>query len=70
MSISDNQRKKMKSAPSKTSDHTAKQPKVMACTCAHDFQDQRYGTGNRLHNPRKMGAYACTVCGRLKDLKG
>lgn len=45
----------------------AKAPIVRSCNCQHEFQDQRYGKGLRLHNPRKEGKYACTVCGSLKE---
>jgi len=40
---------------------------VLQCTCKHDFQDQIYGKGMRLHNVSQGGtgkdkvAY-CTVC--------
>lgn len=44
--------------------------KVMACACAHAYQDGRYGGGMRLHNraptvgsPEKR-KWVCTVCGR------
>lgn len=45
-------------------DHTGKNTAVLECVCEHPFQDQRYGKGKRLHNPRKDGKYCCTVCGR------
>ena len=46
-------------------------PKAAKCTCAHDFQDARYGRGVRLHNPAtgksgEMDALRCTVCGARK----
>jgi predicted SprT family Zn-dependent metalloprotease len=56
----------MKSSPGQK-DHTQKSTKILACTCKHEFQDQRYGPGMRVHNPRKEKTYACTVCGREKD---
>ncbi len=40
--------------------------KVKKCNCKNDFQDERYGKGNRLHNERggkNRGSYRCTVCG-------
>lgn len=48
--------------------------KVMHCTCKHEFQDQTYGKGNRVHNPIKGKTTTdqrvrCTVCGNEKDLK-
>jgi len=48
-------------------DHTQKDTKILPCTCQSEYQDQRYGKGNRVHNPRKEKTYACTVCGREKD---
>ena len=36
---------------------------VKFCTCFSNYQDKKYGKGNRLHNlTRKEGA-RCTVCG-------
>ena len=44
-------------------------PVVRRCTCKSPYQDQLYGPGMRLHNPKKTGAvgnddwgYSCTVC--------
>ena len=42
-------------------------PKVISCSCKHEFQDQQYGKGMRLFN--EMGkdqnsSYRCTVCGK------
>lgn len=48
---------------------TAASPKILPCSCKHDFQDQRHGQSNRVHNPCKRGdatAYRCTVCGNVK----
>ncbi len=47
--------------------HDAKAPRVMDCSCPHEFQDSRYGKGKRLHNPHKGGKYGCTVCGKEKE---
>ena len=35
------------------------------CTCHHQYQDEKYGQGQRVHN---IGAkdYSCTVCGKSK----
>lgn len=45
--------------------------KVIACTCKHEFQDKRYGIGQRVHNEmradNKKGLYRCTVCGNVKN---
>jgi hypothetical protein len=42
--------------------------KVFHCTCKSDYQDEVYGKGNRLFNPRgkgdKIDGYRCTVCGK------
>lgn len=36
---------------------------IKKCTCRHEYQDERYGKGNRVHNMTKddKNAY-CTVC--------
>lgn len=36
--------------------------RIMRCTCTHEFQDQVYGKGMRVHNVSKTGYAACTVC--------
>lgn len=38
------------------------------CNCAHEYQDQKYGAGIRVHNlAGKKGATVaiCTVCGKV-----
>ncbi len=45
--------------------HTGSSPKVIACNCNHEYQDAKYGKGQRLHNPRKGDTWACTVCGKV-----
>lgn len=35
--------------------------KIIRCSCAHKFQDQRYGKQMRLHNKNEKG-FSCTVC--------
>ena len=54
-------------------DHTAAPMKILPCTCtgtkAMEYQDKRYGKGNRAHNPGKSGQsieYRCTCCGKRK----
>lgn len=43
---------------------------VQPCKCEHQFQDERYGKGMRLHNISKDGEKAtCTVCGEKKGRK-
>ncbi len=39
--------------------------KIIKCKCKHDYQDEKYGKGNRVHNPTVKG-YRCTVCGDEK----
>lgn len=56
----------------KTETKVVVQPKkksvVKQCSCMHDFQDNKYGYGMRLHtvgvgeNPKCK----CTVCGKSK----
>lgn len=36
--------------------------RIIKCTCEHEFQDQLYGKGMRVHNVTKDGFAACTVC--------
>lgn len=49
-------------------DHTIKNCKISSCTCKHEYQDKKYGNGNRVFNPRKGGEYTCTVCGVKKTI--
>ena len=48
--------------------------KVFKCNCKSEFQDEIYGKGNRLFNPRgkgeKLDGYRCTVCGREVGTSG
>jgi hypothetical protein len=39
--------------------------KVVRCTCAHKYQDELYGAGNRMANELRNGQYCCTVCGSI-----
>lgn len=47
--------------------------KILNCTCHHEFQDERYGKGRRVHNPLKVGAkgqtpsFRCTVCEKVRE---
>ncbi len=41
---------------------------ILRCSCKHEFQDERYGRGMRVHNPcsdkgPRSGQATCTVCG-------
>ena len=47
---------------------------IRPCTCRHPFQDQKYGTGLRVHNQMQVvkGApaqYRCTVCGHETEVR-
>ena len=39
---------------------------ILACTCQHDYQDNEYGKGQRVHNLREKDGvfkgWRCTVC--------
>ena len=37
---------------------------IKKCTCAHEYQDRKYGKGNRVWNPTLKGI-RCTVCATL-----
>ena len=42
---------------------------VLTCTCKHEYQDKKYGKGNRVFNtkdPSKSTKYRCTVCKKEK----
>ena len=46
--------------------------KAIKCTCVHEFQDQNYGMGMRLHTKVKQKVstdktWRCTVCGKERD---
>ena len=34
---------------------------VIKCKCTHEYQDKKYGRGNRVYVPTAKGA-RCTVC--------
>lgn len=43
---------------------------VMPCECLHQFQDNHYGLGKRVHNQcgeLAAGGWRCTVCGKQKS---
>lgn len=45
--------------------------KVLTCTCVHKFQDERYGTGRRVHNPVEKSStdmWRCTVCSKERTV--
>lgn len=41
--------------------------KILSCTCAHEYQDARYGAGLRVHNSvgKIKNGWRCTVCSRI-----
>lgn len=44
---------------------------ILKCNCKHEYQEVKYGNGNRLHTPKlvvqgKKPEYTCTVCGTKK----
>lgn len=40
---------------------------ILHCTCKHEWQDQRYGRGLRVHNQKKNLDWRCTVCGNVQS---
>lgn len=45
---------------------------IKKCKCKHEYQDNEYGKGLRVHNESKSRvqgrkAWTCTVCGTKKD---
>ncbi len=44
---------------------------IRPCNCEHEYQDEKYGKGMRVHNQaggRGLGQvkWTCTVCGKVK----
>lgn len=37
---------------------------IKSCNCKHEYQDSKYGKGNRVKICNTSGTYVCTVCGR------
>ena len=44
--------------------------RIMQCSCQHPFQDQRYGSSQRVHNhtTNPIG-WRCVICGKHKGEK-
>jgi hypothetical protein len=43
---------------------------IRECGCKHEYQDEKYGKGKRVHNkcrPKQGEAWRCTVCGATKN---
>lgn len=44
---------------------------IIRCDCESNFQDQKYGKGNRVFNPTmKPNIYRCTICMKPKTFLG
>lgn len=44
-------------------------PRILSCSCKHEYQDQRYGKGKRVHTATKDDeVYRCTVCGKTTKI--
>lgn len=41
---------------------------IVKCACRHQFQDEVYGAGMRVHNPCNKGL-RCTVCSNIATSK-
>lgn len=44
---------------------------ILKCNCNHEYQDEKYGKKNRVHNKLSESRsdnmkYKCTVCGKSK----
>jgi len=44
--------------------------RILPCSCKHEFQDSRYGVGNRVMNQGRSanageGRWRCTVCAKV-----
>lgn len=43
---------------------------IVKCSCKHDFQDEKYGKGNRVANLSKDDkTCTCTVCSTKHNVK-
>jgi hypothetical protein len=42
---------------------------IIRCTCQQDFQDEKYGKGNRQANVMRTGQLRCTGCGTIAGIK-
>jgi len=46
---------------------------ILKCNCKHEYQDKKYGKGERVHNEcqstKNKGLYRCTVCGNLRSIR-
>jgi len=46
---------------------------IVRCKCKHEYQDKKYGKGNRVHNEcssriKGQKIVRCTVCGNTKQV--
>jgi hypothetical protein len=44
----------------------AREAAILPCNCSHDYQDEKYGRGKRVHNPTMNGQFRCTICSSVK----
>ena len=49
------------------------QAKIKKCSCVSQYQDERYGQGNRVHSYAPRGnngspGWRCTICGDVKPI--
>ena len=42
---------------------------IAKCDCINEFQDIRYGKGNRVHNSTTKFKIRCVVCGKEQSPK-
>lgn len=53
---------------------TLERSTIMRCDCKHEYQDNRYGIGKRVHSRRVKGrvpmGWRCSVCGATKPENG
>lgn len=38
---------------------------IKSCSCKNDWQDKKYGKGQRVFNEKSNGSFKCTVCGAI-----
>ena len=44
---------------------------IRQCSCTSEYQDRKYGKGNRVHNdlgPKKKDLCRCTVCEKERSI--
>ena len=38
---------------------------IIKCICKNEYQDEKYGIGNRVANEKKAGGLTCSVCHKV-----